>query len=164
MSNVRFTAIFDNPDQAMLAMNALIEKGIKRDEISLVMADKVGKQSFEFESHTKASEGVGVGAAVGGALGATIAGLTAVGTIAGTGGLGLLAAGPVVAAFAGGGAGAGVGGLVGGLVGAGFSEDEAKLVEKDIQEGSVLLGVESDKSHLDDIQTVLEHTDAKRIH
>ncbi len=137
------TGIFRNVDKAESAVSTLVDMGIPRQKISVLMSDEVGRKNFKVKDSSKAPEGVATGAVAGGAIGAIAGGLTAVGTVTMTGGVGLLAAGPLVAALAGGGAGAGVGGLVGGLIGSGMTENEAKIVEKNLSAGSVLIGVES---------------------
>jgi len=60
-----------------------------------------------------------------------------------TGGIGLLAAGPIVAALAGAGAGAAAGGLVGALVGWGIPDHHIKFYKDALEKGSVLLGVKA---------------------
>jgi uncharacterized membrane protein len=50
-------------------------------------------------------------------------------------------AGPLAAAFAGGGAGAVAGGLIGGLVGYGIPESNAKAYEEALRNGGVAIGV-----------------------
>jgi hypothetical protein len=102
------------------------------------------------------AEGVAVGATTGGAVGALVAGLTAVGTIA-TGGTGLLVAGPVVAALAGAGAGAAGGSILGGLVGASIPEHEIKHYEDALNKGSVLVGVHV-PDDADDLEDVAKRT------
>lgn len=134
------TALYDSPHQAAVAVQALEAQGIAGEDISLLTGDRFDRDAFAVETHTKAAEGVGVGAAGGGALGALIGGLTAVGTIA-TAGAGILVAGPLAAALAGAGAGAAVGGVLGGLIGAATPEHEVKHFEDAIARGSVLVGV-----------------------
>ena len=69
------------------------------------------------KSGTHATEGVAEGGALGTAIGATVGAILALGTSIAIPGLGLIVAGPIIAAFAGGGAGAVAGGAIGGLVG-----------------------------------------------
>lgn len=138
------TGIFAHQADASRAIQALEERGFGDEEISLLMSDTVGEE-FKLEDSSKLPEGVAAGAASGGIIGALIAGLTTVGTIA-TGG-GLLVAGPVVAALAGGGAGAGIGGLIGGLAGYGVSEYEAKLFAREIEDGKILVAVHCDNDN-----------------
>ena len=54
-----------------------------------------------------------------------------------------VAAGPIAAAFTGAAVGAGAGGLVGGLVGLGIPEEDAKQYEEYVQNGKILLLVDS---------------------
>lgn len=148
------TGIFAQRSDATRAIQALEAKGFRDDEISLLMSDTVGKD-FKIEDSSKMAEGVAAGATGGGVLGAVVAGLTAVGTIA-TGG-GLLVAGPLVAILAGGGAGAGLGGLIGGLAGAGMTEYEAKLFAKELEDGKILVAVHcADDSRKESAEQTLE--------
>jgi hypothetical protein len=132
------TGVFKTRDDAARAIQLLEERGFTDSDISLLMSDSVGKD-FKIEDSSKMPEGVAAGATAGGVIGALVAGLTAVGTIA-TGG-GLLIAGPLVAVLAGGGAGAGVGGIIGGLTGAGMTEHEAKLFASELEDGRILVAV-----------------------
>jgi hypothetical protein len=138
--NTVVTGLFDTPRQAAIAVQTLEAQGIPSDDISLLTGDRFDRDAFTVATHTKAAEGVGIGAASGGAIGALVAGLTAVGTIA-TGGAGILVAGPIAAALAGAGAGAATGGVIGGLIGAATPEHEIKHYEDAIEKGSVLVGV-----------------------
>lgn len=132
------TGIFATRPDAIQAIEALEKRGFLDSEISLLMSDSVGEE-FKIKDSSKMPEGLAAGATAGGVIGALIAGLTAVGTIA-TGG-GLLIAGPLVAILAGGGAGAGIGGVIGGLVGAGMTEYEAKLFAEELEDGKILVAV-----------------------
>ena len=69
-----------------------------------------------------------------------LAALTSAGALA-IPGLNLVVSGYLVAAIAGFGAGAAGGGIVGALIGLGFPENEAKMVEDQLDEGSVLIAV-----------------------
>jgi hypothetical protein len=94
----------------------------------------------ELSGGTKAAEGLGKGAAIGGGIGAALAALFAIGTSIAIPGLGLVVAGPIAAALAGAGAGGATGGLIGALIGAGIPEDRAKEYERGINEGGILIG------------------------
>jgi hypothetical protein len=134
------TGLYETPNRAATAVRALEDEGIPGEDISLLIGDNFDRDAFAVETHSKLAEGVAVGATTGGAVGALVAGLTAVGTIA-TGGTGLLVAGPLVAALAGAGAGAAGGGVLGGLVGAAIPEHEVKHYEDALSKGSVMVGV-----------------------
>ncbi len=163
MSKTQFRAIFSNANTANVALNELTTNGVSRSDISVVATEKSFGKDFKLENNTKAPEGIATGASVGGAIGAIAAGLTAVGAITLTGGVGVLAAGPLVAAFAGAGAGATAGGVLGGLVGAGFSEQEAKLVEKNLEDGSILMGVEVEGDRADRVEEMLKASGASDV-
>lgn len=157
------TALYETPKQAATAIRTLEDSGIASDDISLLIGDSFDRDAFDVETHTKLSEGLAAGAVAGGAIGALIAGLTAVGTIA-TGGAGLLVAGPVVAAFAGAGAGATGGGLLGGLIGAAIPEHEVKHYEDALSKGSVMVGVTCDSVVARDfVKQTLRDTGALKI-
>ena len=98
-------------------------------------------QQPDSELGTKALEGTGAGAAIGGAVGGTLVALAAIGTNLVIPGLGLVVAGPLAAGLAGAGAGGLTGGLIGALVGWGIPEDRAKTYEAGIQQGGAVLGV-----------------------
>ncbi len=151
------TGVFKTRVDATRAIQMLEEKGFRDNEISLLMSDSVGKD-FQIKDSSKMPEGIAAGATAGGVIGALLAGLTAVGTIA-TGG-GLLIAGPLVAILAGGGAGAGVGGIIGGLTGAGMTEHEAKLFASELEDGRILVAVHcSSDARKETAEDVLEAAD-----
>jgi hypothetical protein len=138
------TGLFRDRESAERAYRTLGERGYGKDDVNLLMSDETRKKYFadrDTEIGTKAWEDAGKGAAIGGAVGATLAALAAIGTTLALPGLGLLIAGPIAAAFAGAGAGAVTGGLVGALVGYGIPEERAKLYEQGIKDGGIVMGV-----------------------
>ena len=136
------TAIFDSTLAADQALIRLETAGIPRERIGLVVTESTRNNAFRVEENTKAAEGGATGAAIGGVLGALAVGLTAVGSIV-VPGLGIFAAGPVIAALAGAGAGGAVGGLAGSLIGLGVPEFEAGVYEEKLQAGNILVAVET---------------------
>ena len=96
-------------------------------------------------------------------MGAVAAGLTTVGAVAATGGVGLLAAGPIVGALAGAGAGGATGGIIGGLIGAGIPEVEARYVDEALGKGAIMVGVETDSDRADMVRDKLQAVHAKKI-
>ncbi|CAN5695403.1 hypothetical protein BH11PLA1_BH11PLA1_03350 [soil metagenome] len=142
------TGIFKNSDDASRAVQALMANGISQNDINIVASDRTKLDAFGFAKHTHAADGAAIGGGLGGAVGALILGFTAVGALA-TGGIGLLAAGPIVAALAGAGAGAAAGGLLGGLVGLGIPETEVKFYEDALNQGSIIVGVKSESDKAD---------------
>lgn len=140
------TGLFRDQQHAEQAYNSLRERGYSDKEINVMMSDKTrdtyyGKGKVETELGSKALEGTGAGAAIGGTLGAVIGGVAAIGTNIVLPGLGLIVAGPLAAALVGAGAGGFAGGLAGALIGWGIPEERAKVYESGIKEGGTVIGV-----------------------
>lgn len=140
------TGMFRNREDAERAYSSVTGRGYDKDDVNLLMSDKTRETHFadgaDTELGSKAMEGAGVGSAIGGTLGAVIAGIAAIGTSVLIPGLGLLVAGPLAAALAGAGAGGLTGGLVGALVGSGIPEETAKQYESGINDGGIVVGVQ----------------------
>lgn len=140
------TGMFANRESAENAYNTLHERGYLKNDINLVMSDETRKKHFsgqvgETEIGTKAAEGAGTGGAIGGTLGAIAGAIAAIGTVLALPGLGLVIAGPVAAAVAGAGVGGAAGSLIGALVGSGIPEERAKIYEKGVKDGHIVVGV-----------------------
>lgn len=131
--------------------------GYRPEDVSVLMSDDTRKKYFDSDikpngpvdaEGSKSLEGLGLGSAVGGTLGAIIGGIAAIGTSVLLPGLGLVIAGPLAAALAGAGAGGATGGLLGALVGAGIPEERAAEYEQGIRDGGVLIGTHArDDAH-----------------
>jgi len=145
-SNQMVTGLFRDRESAERAYGSLSERGYGKDDVNLMMSDDTRKKYFsdddDSEFGTKAWEGAGKGAAIGGGVGLTLAAIAAIGTTLALPGLGLLIAGPIAAGLAGGGAGALTGGLIGALVGHGIPEEQAKHYDQGLREGGIVMGVE----------------------
>ncbi len=140
------TGMFTDRDSAESAYRSLRDRGYTDEEINVLMSDETRKKYYgdgtvDSELGSKALEGTGVGGAIGGTLGAIIAGVAAVGTNIVLPGVGLIVWGPLAAALAGAGVGGLTGGLVGMLVGAGIPEDRAVVYEEGIKNGGTVFGV-----------------------
>lgn len=140
------TGVFRNREDADLAYNSLISKGYSSDEIIVLMSDETHRLHYKDREQgtdigNKAMEKAGVGSAIGGTVGAIVGGIAAIGTSIALPGLGLIIAGPIIAALTGAGAGGLTGGLIGGLIGAGISKEHAKVYETSIKEGGIVVGV-----------------------
>src|SRR3954465_12337742 len=141
------TGLFRDRESAERAYNSMTTRGYTKDDVNLMMSDDTRKRYFaddnvkETELGTKAWEDAGKGAAIGGGVGATLAAIAAIGTSVALPGLGLLVAGPLAAGLLGASAGGLTGGIIGALVGAGIPEERAKLYEKGVNEGGILMGV-----------------------
>lgn len=142
--NRMMTGLFRDRESAEGAYRSLSSRGYGKDDVNLMMSDDTRKKYFtddDSEMGTKAWEGAGKGAAIGGGVGATLAAIAAIGTTLALPGLGLLIAGPIAAALAGAGTGALTGGLIGALVGHGIPEEHAKHYEQGIKDGGIVMGV-----------------------
>ncbi|WP_018345178.1 general stress protein [Cytophaga aurantiaca] len=143
-NNKLVTGMFRDRESTENAYNALHEKGYNQDEVHLLMSDDTRKKHFaddDTEIGTKAAEGLGKGAAIGGTVGAVAGAIAAIGTSLLIPGLGLVIAGPLAAGLAGAGAGSITGGIVGTLVGAGIPEERARIYEDGIKKGNIVVGV-----------------------
>lgn len=152
MSSV-VTGVFTSSANAARAVDLLLAKGVRSEDISVLLSDQTREREFAIRKKTKSSQGAAIGSAAGGTLGALVAGAIALGALA-IPGLGWLAAGPLVAALTGAGAGGAAGGLLGGLLGLGFTEYEARLVTRDLENGSILVGVHP---HRRELKKTVEH-------
>jgi len=141
------TGLFNDRDSAERAYQSLISRGYSHEEANVIMSDETRTRFYpEGSEHTsaladKTMEDAGKGAAIGGTLGAIIAGIAAIGTSIVLPGLGLVVAGPLAAALMGAGAGGLTGGLIGALVGHGVPEEHATEYESGIKNGGVFMGV-----------------------
>ncbi|HYV38975.1 MAG TPA: hypothetical protein VE988_25040 [Gemmataceae bacterium] len=165
------TVVFRNRLDAERAFDILHTMGYTESEINVLMSEKTratyysGEDKDRFETSSAVGEGAAIGGAVGTAVGATLAAVAAIGTSLLVPGLGIIVAGPVVAALAGGGAGAVAGGLVGGLVGMGISESNAKAYEAVLRQGGVVIGVEPRSSNdLDAIKKSFQDLHGENIY
>lgn len=139
------TGLFKDKESAECAYDALSGRGYDKDSTDVMMSDKTRDQYYsgsaadDTELGSKALEGTGTGAAIGGTLGAIIAGIAAIGTSVVLPGLGLIVAGPLAAALVGAGAGGLAGGLLGALVGSGIPEEHAEAYESGIKSGGIVI-------------------------
>ena len=139
------TGLFNDNTSAECAFNALTARGYDKDSIDVVMTDKTrdkyysGANAEDTELGSKAAEGTGAGAAIGGTVGAVLAAIAAIGTSVVLPGLGLIVAGPLAAALVGGGVGGIAGGLIGALIGSGIPEEHAEIYETGVKSGGIVL-------------------------
>ncbi|MBC7911158.1 MAG: hypothetical protein H7Y30_11690 [Pyrinomonadaceae bacterium] len=142
------TGLFRDRESAERAYNSVSGRGYDKDDVNLLMSDDTRSKYFKDDDNapdtelgSKALEGAGLGSAIGGTTGAVLGAIAAIGTTIALPGLGLLVAGPIVAALAGAGAGSLTGGLVGALIGAGIPEDRAKIYDEEVRKGGIVMGV-----------------------
>jgi uncharacterized protein YjbJ (UPF0337 family) len=155
------TGFYSTPDEADRAYQELSTRhGYAPDQIDVLMTDDTRRRHFgdvepgrEFTGGTKAAEGLGAGSAIGGTVGAALGALFAVGSSLVIPGIGLVVAGPIAAALAGAGAGGATGGLIGALIGAGIPEERAKVYERGLTEGGVVIGTRArDEQHAAELE------------
>jgi hypothetical protein len=160
------TGLFDTVDDAQSAAKELLDRGISREDVSMVTPDVSNTNAQQLAVGAESAVGTGAvgGSVVGGAVGLLVgAGLLAIPGIGP-----VLAIGPLAAAIGtigaavgstafGAGVGAGVGGLAGGLIGAGVPEAKAHIYAEGVRRGGVLLTVSVDSAIADrvDVDTVL---------
>jgi len=140
------SGLFNDRDSTERVYSTLQSRGYNHDDVNLLMSDETRNKHFgegtaDTELGSKALEGAGTGSAIGGTLGAIIAGIAAIGTSVLLPGIGLVVAGPLAAALVGAGAGGLTGGLIGALVGSGIPEEHAAEYESGIKNGGVYMGV-----------------------
>ena len=155
------TGLYSTPEDANRAYHGLTTKhGYRSDDINVLMSEDTRKRHFgdvtpgtELSGGTKAAEGLGKGAAIGGGIGAALAAIFAVGSSVVIPGLGLVVAGPIAAALAGAGAGGATGGIIGALIGAGIPEDRAAVYSRGLEEGGIVIGTKArDEKHADALE------------
>jgi uncharacterized protein (TIGR02271 family) len=141
------TGLFRDRESAERAYSSLTSRGYAKDDVNVIMSDETrnkyypeGSDAADTELGSKALEGTGTGAAIGGTAGAILGAIAAIGTSIALPGLGLLVAGPLAGALVGAGAGGATGGLIGALVGSGIPEDRAKEYEEGVRNGGIVLG------------------------
>lgn len=130
------------------AVERLLAEGFSKDQITVICSDEAKERHFkEFEHQEPAGTNTPAAAATGGAIGATLGGLTALAAGAATGGVALVVAG---------GAAAWTGGVLGGFLGAmmarGTEKEPADFYQQAVKEGHLLVAVEA---HGDDSEWML---------
>ncbi len=134
--------------QAEDILQQLKTTGFVNSQISVLFPEREDTKKWVQEKNTKAPEGAAAGAGTGGVIGGVLGWLVGIGSLAIPGVGPFIAAGPIMAALSGTAIGAAVGGLTGTLVGLGIPEYEAKLYEKKLKEGNVLIS-----AHTEDNET-----------
>lgn len=146
------------------AINALQRTGYRATDISVLSSDNQGSKDFALEKRTKALEGAATGAVFGAVIGAALTWFVASQNTAIPAFAPLVAAGPVLAALAGGGAGWAVGWIIGFMVGVGLPEYVAKRYAGRIRRGGILLSVHCDsREWCDRAKKTLSDTGARHI-
>jgi hypothetical protein len=153
------TGLFGDAQHAGAAFGQLVEAHFDPHEISVLRFDERNQaiEPVPVEHKSGVPAGVTTGVALGGTVG--IAGAL---VLAGPVGLGLFAAGPILAALQGAVFGVASGGLLGALAGLAFWWDEPGL-EKELRGGAVFLAVTADGARAAEARSVLQGAGATRI-
>jgi hypothetical protein len=155
------TGIFSDPDAAQRAIDGLLERSFRPDEIGVLVREGDDLDEAGVRHRTGVPTGAAAGGTLGAALGAVGATLVSLGTVPALG-LGLAAAGPLGAAASGALAGAAGGGLFGTLAGLGYWSAEADLPEA-LRRGAVVVSVPATEARAEDARAALEAAEAERI-
>ncbi|HEY7116723.1 MAG TPA: YsnF/AvaK domain-containing protein [Tepidisphaeraceae bacterium] len=136
--------LFDNYTDAQAVIGKLTGLGIARDQISVARQEDATAASRTGSAADEArADAAGRGAATGAGVGAVI-GAGAALALTLVPGLGIAAAGPLLAGLIGAGVGAAAGGIVGGLINAGVPEEEAEYYAEGVRRGGTLVSVRTE--------------------
>jgi hypothetical protein len=131
--------VFDSIDAAGRAVDNLLQAGFTKDQITVVCSDETKERYFRQFEHQKPAGTYDVKAMVtGSALGALLAGVTVIVSAVATGGLAILAAGPLTAA-----AGGVAGGFIGAMMTRGVEREVADFYQQAVVEGRILVAAEA---------------------
>ncbi|NLX76733.1 MAG: hypothetical protein GXZ01_05065 [Clostridiaceae bacterium] len=155
--SVTVVGIFNRVDYAEKAAREIKERGLRTDDISIIVKnkDENGGQRGEGMTNDNISNGAVTGGIIGGLAGLLIgAGMVAIP------GLGIIAAaGPITGLIG----GAATGGIIGGLIDLGIPEQESKRYETDIREGKVVFTMRTEEEKVEEIRNILQANGAERV-
>lgn len=144
-------AVFNDEPHAARAVQELVNAKFSGHDIGALMCNRSGVQELEVGHKT----GMGVGAALGGVVGAVGGALAVSG--------GLILAGPVFLALEGMLAGGALGTLAGTLGGLGFWREEVEFPKAAFENGAVLIGVTVEDGRMEDAANALRRAGASDI-
>jgi len=154
---VTVVGIFDRVDYAEKAAREIKDRGLRTDDISIIVKnrDEGEAQGGERLTNDNISNGAVTGGIIGGLAGLLIgAGMVAIP------GLGIIAAaGPITGLIG----GAATGGIIGGLIDLGIPEQESRKYENDIREGKVVFTMKTDDDKVEEIRNILQANGAERV-
>jgi len=139
MSATIVTGLFHDPSATCTAVDALLSKGFVPDEISILMTDSTRSSAFTIAEAKLDGDEPPLTASV---AGATVADIVSTASLV-LPGLTFLAAGPLASVLAGAADGVAADTLVGLLGGLGFRENEARFVQRELEQGGILIGVKT---------------------
>jgi hypothetical protein len=132
-------AVFDRLSKADVVVQRLVEAGFSKEHITVVYPHSKSEQVEGVHVGEPAGAHAPKAAVEGGAIGALLGGFVALASAAATGGVSLLAIGPLVLGASG---GAVAGGLVGAMLSRGFDNEIANFYDQALQRGQILVSVE----------------------
>lgn len=140
--------LFSDIESAEAAYQALIKRGYKPEEISIIMSEGTQKKYCPawLVTSDKSMEGLALGGALGGTILGVLAAIVSLYTAIFIPGPGLIILGPFAAGLIGVGAGSIIGGILGVFIGMFINEEHATVSEKGIKENSILLIVKKTTS------------------
>jgi hypothetical protein len=149
-------ALFDTLTAAERAVDALVQLGVSRDDISVVANNATGEYAVTpADLHDKDAVTAGQGAT----FGAIVGGLVGLGALLIPGIGPVIAAGPLAAALGAGigaAAGAATGGITAALVKTGVPDDQAGYYAEGVRRGGTLVTVHATDANLDQVKRLLD--------
>ena len=152
---------YRNEDDALHAINELVNLGYPKNDISILAKDPKRFERIDRDYELTAeqpkaiSKSAATGAVTGGVIGGIATLVAEVGILAIPGVGPFLAAGPIAATVSGILAGGAAGGVAGALIGFGVKKEEAQDYEQRLEEGDILVIVETDKHRYDEVYSTL---------
>jgi uncharacterized membrane protein len=155
--SVTVVGVFDRVDFAEKAAREIKERGLRTDDISILV--KNGDQTESRDATGMVNDNISNGAVTGGIIGGLAGLLIGAGLVA-IPGLGIIAAaGPITGLIG----GAATGGIIGGLVDLGIPEEESKKYESDIKGGKVVFTMKTEEDKVDEVSGILQSNGAERV-
>jgi hypothetical protein len=132
--------VFDTVEGAARAVEGLMGAGFSKEQITVMCSDATKERYFRaFEHQEPAGTYSATATVAGSAIGAIAAGLTIIASAVATGGVTLLAAGPITAA-----AGGVAGGFIGAMMTRGVEKELANFYQQAVVEGRILVAAEDE--------------------
>ena len=159
MANVQRTTlvgVFEDRLAAERAVDELEQSGFSADQVGFAIrgADVAAGGMITDEEGAKDARGAVAGAATGAGVGAVLGAAAAL-LIPGVGPV--IAGGVLAMAFGGAIAGTAIGGIFGAMTGLGVSEDEARLYQREFEQGKALVAVKAGPRAADAAQILRRH-------
>lgn len=155
--SVTVVGVFDRVDYAEKAAREIKERGLRTDDISIIVKNRDEGEAAKGDGMT--NDNISDGAVTGGIIGGLAGLLIGAGMIA-IPGLGIIAAaGPITGLIG----GAATGGIIGGLVDLGIPEQDSRKYESDIREGKVVFTMKTEEDKVEDIKNILQSNGAERV-